>query len=420
MRIAYVCADPGVPVFGTKGASVHVQEIVRAFLARGDDVTIYCARRGDAVPADLDGIRVVELPVRKGSPAAREKRIAGVSRALAARMIADGCDLVYERFSLFSRASSIVAGATGALSVVEVNAPLIEEQRTHRVLVDDAGASAAARDVLGAAGVVACVSEPVAEWATGHGATNVVVAPNGVNTTRIAPPADTPADRPFSVGFVGTLKPWHGVELLVDAMARLAPHGAERSRLVVVGDGPEAGRLRRRADEAGVEADFVGAVAPDAIPAELARLDVGVAPYPPSADEAYFSPLKVYEYLAAGLPVVASRVGQIPDAVDEPLTGLLVTPGSVGELAGALESLRDAPLARRRMAEAARRVAVARHDWSRVLASILDALPAPAGSAHTSGPGTPRETSSEQEAALTRRPAPPREPEEHRIVRSVA
>ncbi|WP_159500663.1 glycosyltransferase family 4 protein [Microbacterium sp. 18062] len=373
MRVAYLCADPGIPVFGTKGASVHVQEIVRAFLARGDGVTVYCVRRGSDVPDDLSEVPVVEMRVRADTPAGREERIAQVSRDLADRAAADGCDLVYERFSLFSRAGGAVARATGARSILEVNAPLVEEQREHRVLVDEAGAVAAARDALRGADVVACVSEPVARWARGNGAANVVVAPNGVDTDRICPAA--PAfGGPLRVGFVGTLKPWHGVETLIDAMGLVEERHGGGARLVIVGDGPEAASLRRRALDRSVEVEFTGAVAPSTIPSRLSGLDVGVAPYPAAGDD-YFSPLKVFEYLAAGLPVVASRVGQIPGIVEHGVTGLLVAPGSPEALAEALASLRDAPVALRAMAAAAREAAVARHDWSRVLAGILAAAP---------------------------------------------
>lgn len=373
MRVAYLCADPGVPVFGTKGASVHVQEIVRSFRARGDEVTIYCTRRGDDVPGDLAGVRIVERKVQARTPAARERAVAEAARELAAHAASDGCDLVYERFALFSTAAADVARCSAAASVVEVNAPLIDEQRAHRTLVDEDAALSAAADVLGAAGVAACVSAPVAAWAAAHGAPRVVVAANGVNTDRIRPPAERSDQRPLQVGFVGTLKPWHGVDVLIEAMSLLTRDVP--ATLVVVGDGPEGASLRALARERGVDARFLGAVAPAGIPGVLARLDVGVAPYPADAD-AYFSPLKVYEYLAAGLPVVASRVGQIPEVVADGVTGMLVAPGSPPALAGALAALRDAPGERRRMGRAARTAAVERHDWGRVLRRILGALSA--------------------------------------------
>lgn len=382
MRIAYVCADPGIPVFGLKGASVHVQEILRAFIARGDEVVLYCTRRGDLAPAGLDDVRVVEHRVTAADARAREREVARAAHALARRAIADGCDLVYERFSLFSSAASVIAEACGVPGVVEVNAPLIEEQQTHRVLVDVAGAERETRAQLSGASLVACVSEPVAAWARSHGADRVLVAPNGVNTHRIRPRAarqggggEHAADEAagtFTVGFVGTLKPWHGVETLVEAMGLLGG-GDLPARLLVIGDGPAAPALRDLAARLGVDARFAGSVAPDDMPCMLARLHVGVAPYP--AGERYFSPLKVYEYLAAGLPVVASRVGQIPQIVVDGETGVLAEPGDAADLARALAALRDDRRARERMARAARAQAVERHDWHRVLDGILAALP---------------------------------------------
>lgn len=372
MRVAYICVDPGIPVFGTKGASVHVQEIVRGFLQRGDDVTLYCTRRGERPPDDLRDVRVVEHRVPPGDASARERQTAQAAHALAQRALTDGCDLVYERFSLFSTAAAVVAGR-GVPTIVEVNAPLIDEQRAHRVLADLDGARRAARTAFAAASLVVCVSDPVAAWARASGAERVAVVPNGVNTRRIRPaPADARgpyARGPYTVGFVGTLKPWHGVETLVDAMGLL--RGDPPCRLLVIGDGPAAPALRAQAARQGVDVHFAGAVAPDDVPALLATLDVGVAPYPAAAGEHYFSPLKVYEYLAAGLPVVASRIGQIPQIVTHGRTGLLTDPGDAADLARALAALRDDPRRRARMGRVARADAVEHHDWHRVLDRIL-------------------------------------------------
>ena len=368
MRVAYLCADPGIPVLGSKGASVHVQQIVRAFLRRGDTVTVYCTRRGDGDPEALGGARIIEHGVPGGDVAERERAVAKAADALATRAADDGCDLIYERYSLFSDAAAQVGGRIGVPSVVEVNAPLIEEQRTHRSLVDGAGAEASTQRLFSHASVVACVSGAVACWASSRGARAPLIAPNGVDTRSFSS-ARFP-DGPLRVVFLGSLKPWHGVGTAIDALA-----GLDGVEFTVLGDGPEREALEQRAVETGASVRWLGAVPHARVAEVLAGMHVGVAPYPAEADD-YFSPLKVYEYLAAGLAIVASDCGQLPAILTHGRNGLLVPPGDPRELRRAVRLLRDDRDLARALGTAAREQAVERHDWDRVLAGILGPLTA--------------------------------------------
>ena len=368
MRIAYILLDPGIGVFGTKGASVHVQEVIRALRADGHEVTVFCTRVDEHVPADLSDLEVRRHRLPKGTGAEREQAVATAAGEIAAAITAGGFDLAYERYSLFSDALARLADPAAGPPVpgiLEVNAPLIEEQRRHRHLHDESAALGATRAQLQAAQVVSCVSPAVAAWSRGQGAEpdRVVVTPNGVNTRRITPanrPVTAPGPgSPVTVGFVGTLKPWHGTDLLLRALART--HGD--LRLDICGTGPQQEELEQLAAELGV-ADRVllrGAVAPELVPAVLHGLDIAVAPYP--AGEHYFSPLKVYEYLAAGLPVVASAIGTIPEVLRDGELGMLVEPGDIDALAAALDTLAADPARRDRLGRAAREAALAEHDW---------------------------------------------------------
>ena len=366
MRIAYVTVDPGIPVFGTKGASVHIQEVVRELIRRGHDVTVHTTRAGRDIPDDLAGLEVIETRIDVDDPGARERAQQEVSARIAARIIAGGADLVYERYSLFSTALAEVAEATGAAGVLEVNAPLIEEQRTHRVLVDEeAAAKALARQVAAATATVA-VSDPVRDWVRERtGSESVHTVPNGVSITRIVP-------RPEDIGdpvvtFVGTLKPWHGVaDLLAAATLAKRPW-----KLRIIGDGPERAALEEQASGLGIEVDFRGAVAPADMPGQLAGSAIGVAPYPDLGGEQqqYFSPLKVYEYLAAGLPVVASAVGQLPQILGE--LGTLVPPSDPAALAAAIDTLAADPVLRGKLGWRGRMQAEEKHSWAGAVDRIL-------------------------------------------------
>lgn len=373
MKVAYVCIDPGIPVYGTKGASVHVQEIIRAWRAMGADVHLYCTRLGNDMPEDFADIPVTVIPIGKGSGStprekagAREKEVISAAEKIANKIIADGADAVYERFSLFS---TVLAEVTSQLSIpgyLEVNAPLIDEQRDHRYLIDEDGAWKHFEAQLHLATKIACVSQDVADWCaqtSPDDAKKLVVAPNGVNVERIAQLA--PATEPV-VLFIGTLKPWHGTSVLLEA----AGYAEQPWMLRIVGDGPERDNLENQAKALGLDVDFRGAVAPSEIPTHMEGSAVAVAPYPVQDDQ-YFSPLKVYEYAAAGLPVVASRVGQIPSVIRDGENGLLVPPSDPRALAQAIDSLIADPASALAMGAAGRALMEREHTWIRVLERII-------------------------------------------------
>jgi glycosyltransferase involved in cell wall biosynthesis len=381
MRVAYVCADPGVPVFGSKGSSVHVQSVLRALLRRGAEVHLLACRTGGEPAAGLEAVTLHALPrPPKGDPAARERLALAANRALAEALAALGAlDLVYERCSLWSFAALAHARRAGTGSVLEVNAPLVEEQACHRVLVDQAGAEQVADRQAADADVLLAVSDGVARHLRERhpgAAGRVHVVPNGVDPERF--PERPPPDprRPFTVGFVGTLKPWHGLPALVEAFSLLRRE-LPAARLLIVGDGPGREALEydlARRDAAGA-AELAGAVAPGEVPALLARMDVAVAPYPP-LESFYFSPLKVVEAMAAGLPVVASRVGQVEQLVDHGRTGLLVPPGDAEALAAALARIARRADRGRALGVAARRAVLASHTWDAVVDRALALAPA--------------------------------------------
>ena len=165
-KIAYVCADPGVPVFGRKGSSIHVQEVVRALTRSGAQVELFAMRFDGEPSPDLAHIPRHQLPpVGKGDAAQREQAALGVNDALYRALAAAGpFDFVYERYSLWSYAGMEFAAATKIPGLLEVNAPLIEEQAQHRSLVNRAGAEEVARRTFGAATALLAVSDDVAAY----------------------------------------------------------------------------------------------------------------------------------------------------------------------------------------------------------------------------------------------------------------
>jgi glycosyltransferase involved in cell wall biosynthesis len=372
LRIAMVSTDPGIPVFGSKGASIHLQSVLQVLLDAGHEVHVLSPRPGPLTHPLAGRVQIHALPAVKAENTAERERAAQRADAATAPVLEQlAPDLVYERYALWGRTAT--AWAEGRVpSILEVNAPLVQEQLRHRELVDVAGADTVAEAALGTARLVTCVSEPVARWARETSPeANVVVLPNGVDPHRIAP-APNPHTGDFTVGFLGTLKPWHGVETLLSAAALAAAAGAPW-RLLVLGDGPLRNALEGSARQRGLDAEFTGALAAADVAAHLHRMDVACAPYPEQDDD-YFSPLKVYEYLAAGLPVVASAVGQIPQILDHGDLGVLVAPGDADALAAAVTELRNDPARRTALGERARAEVLERHTWRTVVERALSGV----------------------------------------------
>ena len=443
MKLAYVCADFGVPVFGHKGASVHVREMVTAFAECGHDVRVFAptldegpsaGAQGERFRSQLDhepgGIEILEvtpdprhvalqdelkqIELLLGRPTRLRQELRNLlyNHPLRARLgralLGEPADFIYERYTLFGLAGIDTARTHGVPHVLEVNAPLAEEQERMRGLELKEMARATERRIWNTTDAVIVVSQRLAETVASCGvpAARIHVLPNAVDPRRFSPgaAADTV---PMAVrervrgrcviGFVGSLKPWHGVETLFEAFARLllrrfAVH------LIIVGDGPGRESLERLASERGLAEDvtFAGAIAHADIPAWLSIMDVATAPYAPQPDF-YFSPLKLFEYMAAGVPVVAGRIGQLDELLQHERNALLHAPGDATALTFELERLVRDPILRRRIGLAGREGMSEERTW-RGHARRIEAL------VRSISADKPRPTSAMRPAAEAPRP----------------
>jgi glycosyltransferase involved in cell wall biosynthesis len=300
-------------------------------------------------------------------------------------IVSERPDVVIERYSLESGAARVATQRCGIPLTLELNAPLVQEATRYRGL-DDRLAEPREHETLRAADRIHVVSSALLRYVCSV-APDVPAAwiPNGaeVGRFRAAPPLALPslAGR-MVVGFVGSMKPWHGVEQLLDAFARVHPRHPEAA-LLLVGSGPGEADVLERASRA----DLIGHVlcsghVPHAeVPSLLGRFDVAVAPYLP-VEDFYFNPLKIVEYLAAGKPVIYSDQGDLGALVGS--CGLGYLPGSVSELADRLAQLLGQPALRGGLARDAT-ARGARLDWSVIAERVLDF----AAGAGDGGPGDP-------------------------------
>jgi glycosyltransferase involved in cell wall biosynthesis len=411
MRIGYLSSDFGVPVFGTKGASVHVRELIEAFRRAGHEVCLVSPAldlgeregpnrfRSDGPPlllrplpqdprhAELLGeLERVEKLLGSRTRIRQELRnllynLTVYERGLEAFRAAR-VELVYERYTLASLAGNRVARELGVPHLLEVNAPLAWEQERMRGLEMKELARALEGRIFREADRLLVVSSALRELALGCGVPpeRVFVVPNSVDPARFAAARGEreSARRALGlgercvIGFVGGLKPWHGTETLLEAFRRLRAGGGE-AHVLVVGDGPAGDALRGFVAEHGLARDvtFTGAVPYTEVPRMLAAMDVAVAPYGPH-ENFYFSPIKLFEYMVMGKAVVAGAIGQVAEVVQDGETGRLYAPGDVEALAGVLAELAADPASRERLGARARAWALRERTWDHNAARVLE------------------------------------------------
>jgi glycosyltransferase involved in cell wall biosynthesis len=370
------------------GQAVHVRELIGALRAAGHDV-----RECALVPkTGGDGARPRSPWQRLALPRAAievlemlyDRRGRAMLRAAAAALRPD---FVYERHALHCRAGLDVARELGVPLLLEVNSPMVEEMQKLGSLRFAARARRTEHAVLAGADAVLAVTHVLAERLVAAGARRerVHVIGNGAAPERFGTDAEAaaravrarwslPPDA-FALGFVGYMRAWHRLELVLDAMAEpaLAP-----LVLVLIGDGPALAPLRAAAAARGLQARVraLGEVPPELLPAHVLACDGALIP----AINDYASPLKLFDSLAAGVPTVVPDQPNLRETIDDGETGLLFRAGDARDLARQLARLVDDRALARRLGAAGRdRLRERRWTWAgnaeRVLA-VFDGLAA--------------------------------------------
>jgi len=345
MRIAHVNPDPGIAPGRHKGAAVHVDAIRRALSELGVDVV--------AVDAGTD-------------PEVRER--------LDAAHAVGPLTLVYQRYALQRFAACTFCREHDLPFVLEVNAPLLEEERRWRGRNPGAD-GAREREVFVAATVVMAVSSEIGRWVTERGAdpSRTLVRPNAVDARRFRPrsPGDAlrgkiAPESTFVLGFHGRLRPWHRFDRLVVVLERLVDEGLP-VHLLAVGEGPFREALQGRVPEE--RATLVPWVAHEETARYVACFDALALAYS-EEDGSYFSPLKLLEAMACAAVPVVPALGDLPRVVTHEESGLLYPPGDVAALTSAVRRLVLDPSLRETLGRAARAVAEPR-SWQAIAREVL-------------------------------------------------
>ena len=387
-RVCYLRSDfwSAIPAGGSVG---HTAGVASGLRGCGLEVIFVATGRPAAVAAG--GAEVHLVPPRPLYNVCRDVPSLAHSlvfeRGASAVVPVGGTGLLYQRFDPANHAGVALSRRHGLPFVLEYNGSEVW-------IADHWGRSLRFRSLfegieavnLRHADLVSVVSDALREDVLARGVEpeRIVVLPNAADPRLYRPDLDGGVVRAryglagrTVVGFVGTFGVWHGAPVLARAAARVLRLRPE-ARFLFVGDGVERRATEDELRRARV-ADrvvFSGLIPQEDGPAHLAAMDILAAPHVPNQDGSRFfgSPTKLFEYMAMGRAIVASRLEQIADVLEDDRTALLVPPNDEEALATAIVRLIDDAELRRRLGAAARHQAAERHTWDAHARGLVDRL----------------------------------------------
>ena len=365
-------------IYKVPGPLIHMNEFAQAFRELGHEIHVHAM---DTEQPPSLGWRVKELlkrplgryfhelnTVRKDySCYWRECRIVKEEKP----------DLLLDRYHLYHCSASFVARRFGLPLVLWLDAPASYEQRKYlREFFQIPGlAEGIEKYVIKKADQVVAVSEEIKRYLPSDSLPreDIQVVPNGVDPAKFSPLLDRgnirenfPSRDPVVLGFVGSFSPWHGIESLKSWMA-YALSSFENTCFLLVGEGP-----RRRDLEEFVQAGgwdprricFTAQVEHSEVPVHIAAMDICLLPYDQGSEGFYFSPLKLFEYLASGKPVLSAGIGQVQKVVEDGVNGMSFAPASSAEALQKLKELLEDPSLRKRLGAAGRQTILENYTWA--------------------------------------------------------
>jgi len=338
------------------GQFVHLEEMVHALRALGHEVELVGPKnveRND-FGADAGFVAVLKRWMPQAAYEVLELGYAMANlRTLEAAIRRFRPDVIYERYNLYFPSGVWASRRQRVPLLLEVNAPLFEERSRFDGIALPRLARWSERFAWRGADLVLPVTEVLADRVVAAGVPRerVRVIPNGINAEAFSGlPAHDEAKRALGLqgklvlGFVGFMRDWHGLDRVLEFIASAPP--APSLHALFVGDGPARGNLESRARELGISdrVTFTGVMPRDRVPTTLAAFDVALQP----AVVDYASPLKLFEYLALGLPIIAPDSANIREVLTDGVNAALFRNGDAASFVQCLSrvcadaQLRDA------------------------------------------------------------------------------
>lgn len=383
MRIAAVCE---LNLSVRDGSVTHFMELTSHLTKQNHRVQIFAPKLGKYKGKKLSNLKIQYVPTLNFSTTSFffyiSKILMYVSYQLfllfyLCRFVKNSkADIIYNRMGMLSLAPVIVSKVADVPLIVEINGIISEELKMVGVpkpfihsfkLFEKITCRSSKKIVVVTKGIKNTIQK---DYKIPQN--SIVVIHNGVNTD-LFKPMDINKTRAllgfdlssYYIVFVGYLAPWQGVDYLIESIP-LILNKLENVKLLIVGEGPKRQRLEQMVKEKKLESNviFTGRVAYEDVPKYINAGDICVAPFVKAKGD--LSPLKIYEYLACGKPVVASNVEGVGNFVSKSKSGIATEPQDPRKLAGSILSLLTNEGLREEMGRNGRKIVTEEYTWDLV------------------------------------------------------
>jgi glycosyltransferase involved in cell wall biosynthesis len=373
------------------GQSVHIEELVAAFRKAGHEVRVIGPKAYEN--ASFGGENATIAKMRRSFPGALLELAELIYSLVAFFRLRKAFkdfrpDFVYERYNLYFLAGMLLKVFYRVPFYLEINSPLAEERSEFGALRLRAVAKALQRVVWRSADRVFVVTAVLGHIAAEAGVKpkQITVIPNGVERNSFPDNSHKAVQRgptaPVTIGFVGFVREWHGLESVVDGMA--SDRDDLPIELVIVG--PPSDDLKRQAQKLGAtnRIRFVGLHQREAIPKVIRTFDIALQP----RAVAYASPLKLFEYMACARAIIAPNQSNIREILTHGENAVLFDPEDPKALWHAIRRLAADPQFRERLGSAARRrLDECDYTWEGNASKVIKIVKSDFASAQPDGPG---------------------------------
>lgn len=329
------------------GQYVHIEEMIHALRDQGHEVIIVAppSAEKEAFGSDAGLVSSLKRYLPKWFYELMELAYSLVAyRRLAKAVRQHQPDCLYERYNLFLPAGIWLKRKHKLPMLLEVNAPIFEERAKYNGLSLKRLARWSQGYAWRNADYVLPVTQVLADIVASYGVKRerIVVIPNGINEQRFAQAPDTEAAKAalglqdkLVLGFTGFVREWHGLDKVIDLIAKDPPESSRH--LLVVGDGPVRATLEQQAKNLNIShrVTFTGIVGRDDVARHVAAFDIALQP----SVVAYASPLKLFEYLALGKAIVGPAQPNLMEILCDNHNAVLFNPTDTEGLAKAISKL---------------------------------------------------------------------------------